>query len=196
MEMKSVFLARNDYDGAATMVRYLQDDLGIAEAKTDTCIAGRLVDVPIERYEEALINGKEYAICNNLGLAWMNCNGTPRPLNSVELAYGILPKKNFLFEKSDYNRLEWNYDKKKIPVVVRGYLELLKRYIGSNDLFVEYNLNNNALTIASSGLDYDTKHELLEEFIQLFGYGPFLDIHSLDITGEYVEESIPKRRVK
>ena len=42
----------------------------------------------------------------------------------------------------------------------------------------------------------DTKHELLEEFIQLFGYGPFLDIHSLDITGKYVEESIPKRRVK
>ena len=196
IEMKSVFLAKNDYDDAATMVRYLQDDLGIAEAKTDTCIAGRLVDVPKEQYEEALIKGKEYAVNNNLGLAWVNWYNEPTPLDSVELAYGILPKKRLLFERPDYNRLEWNYDEKKIPAVVRGYLEILKRYIRSNNVFVKYNQHDNALTIASSGLDYDTKHGLLEEFIQQFGYGPFLDIHSLDITGEYVEESIPKRRVK
>ena len=192
VKMKDVFLS-GDNNNMLLMLDYLKNDLGINEADYWNYIGYYVINVPIDEYKLALLKGKEFAFSKKIGMYWLDHYNVRRgPINSCDIAYGLLPKTLIPGEEKEAfaNRNSWGYFDDHTPITILEYFDSMKNFLKVDKVIREYHFSDDALTISTLDLDYDAKSELFKEFVKKFGYGPFREIHSLTFTGEYVKEPI------
>ena len=61
-------------------------------------------------------------------------------------------------------------------------------------IVIKYYGGDRAVAISVISPDYEKYSELLKDFVDEYGYGPFAEIHPLTYTGEYVKEPMLTRK--
>ena len=194
--MRDVFMS-GDKETMLYMLGYLKDNLGISEAEYWNYIGYYVIHVPEDKYIEALVNGKKFASEENIGMYWINHYDERRaPVDSCDIGYGFLPKTLIPGEeKKKYsNRYFWGYNDHCTPKTILEYFDSMKEYLKVDSILREYNGADDALVITALDPDYYTKSELLKEFVEKYGYGPFSEIHQLTCSGKYVKQPILSKK--
>ena len=194
-KMKSTFLF-NEHETPEKMLEFIRNDLGVTEADIWNYIGYDIIIVPYQDYEHVLIEGKKYARQKNWGMWWVDhYNDRRGPVASIDIAYGLLPKNPIPGEeKVDYSYRRFWFDDKYTPPYLQAYLNEMKDYLKVEKLFRDYHYADDALTLAPLSLDYEEILELMKEFINEYGYGPFRKIHPKTITGEFIKEPFKVKR--
>ena len=188
--MKGVFLS-NYSDIAKKMVDYLQS-VGIESAYYYDSTGKKIVDVPFEQYEFALEEGRKYACREDFGIDWVSIYSERRyPIASTDIGFGVLPHKLLKDESiAHYGNRELWFDDNYVPNSFFEYFDNMKRYLEVEKIIRschKYN-DHEALRFSSLSINHDEQNQLLQEFIYDNGYGPFIKIYPITMTGELVEE--------
>lgn len=85
----------------------------------------------------------------------------------------------------------WQY-RIDLPEKVRNYYLALEAFMGCNLGYVFMEQGNEFLVTAKSR-DYDLMQIRKDEFIGLFGNGPFNNILPLDRDGKVIEKKLPNK---
>ena len=191
-EMKDVFMS-GDKNTMLFMLSYIKNNLGISEADYWNYIGYYVIQVPKDKYESVLLNGRNFAYEENFDIYWINhYNERRAPITACDIGYGLLPKTLIPGEeKKEYaNRDFWGYYDDHTPKTILEYFHSMEDFLKVNKIIREYHVADDALTISSFDPDYEAKSKLFREFVEKYGYGPFREIHPLTSTGEYVKQPI------
>lgn len=202
-DMKDTLLFR-DYEIANKMLKFIQNDLGIKESGRWNFIGYEVISVDPKEYERVLLEGRKYAIENDWGMHWVNCDNERRgPIASMDIGYGIITRKPFENEKDVYDRFFWEYYEEDRPQVVREYLDLMKDHLGEQIIRLDityrrHDDENDAFIIkpVTNDIDYEKYKNLLANYISEYGYGPFEEIKPMTFTGKIVEEPFQLKKTK
>ena len=195
---KDVFLS-NDRETALKMLNYLRS-IGMNSADIYDFIGYKVIDVPCEEYVSALEKFRQFACDEDFGISWISCYGERRgPIASTDIGFGVLPQKFIDGESiNNYNdRLLWSEDL-YTPEPLVEYLNDMKNYLGVDKIIRSYHTFKDfpyeGLRLSSLSINHDEQSRLLEEFVSEYGFGPFMEMHSITTTGEYIKKPLQLKR--
>lgn len=190
-DMKDVFMS-GDPAPIYQLLAYIQNDLGVKEARKWNFIGYPVIDVPKDKYEYVLLHGKDYACQNNLAVCWLDHYNERRgPIDSCDIGYAFLPETKISGEDlSQYkDKTLWGVYRERTPEVIMEYFDAMKNYLQVDNLYLDTHLGDRAMRITAHSTDYDRMIVLLNEFVEKYGYGPFSEIRNLSFTGK-LEDAI------
>ena len=194
-DMKDTFLFNDGHETSQKMLDYIQNVLGITESGRWNYMGYDVVSVDPEEYERVLLEGRKYAIENDLGMWWIDCNNTRRaPIASMDIGFGILPETLLEGEPVGNDRHIWDIPDANPPIIV-DYFAKMQEYFGKEIIRVDkkyWSDNGMTITPVTKDIDFEKYQNLLAEFIIEHGTGPFTEIHPLTFTGKYIEEPFQK----
>ena len=196
-DSKDVFMAGYK-DPAVKMVNYLKGFLMIPDAFIWNYIGYYVVSVPPQEYERALKAGREYACDNDIGMFWIDkYNERRAPITLSDIGYGLLPSgllEEECMEERYRDRSMWGLSDAFTPKAILEYIDAMKKFMEVDRIVIKYYGGDRAVAISVISPDYEKYSELLKEFVDEYGYGPFAEIHPLTYTGEYVKEPMLTRK--
>lgn len=144
-----------------------------------------IIYVPIDKYDECLYIGKQYAKMYGIDVNWLNVQGEPRPLNYISLIYGFLPNES----PTDLS-LERNHQYQLSSIEL--YIYNLESYLINKKVIPIYNKDNNAieLLIEASIEDYELVRQQCEGFNYTYRNNPFSKIMFLEYNGSLNRDDI------
>ncbi len=175
------------FDTLREINAFLTNGMGISDEDigiVSVCSRPALM-VERNKYGELLKGVRQYVANNNLEdkALWIDYYGIEHSFEEVPLIYMQVNSAN-----SNYS---WQY-RIDLPEKVRNYYLALEAFMGCNLGYVFMEQGNEFLVTAKSR-DYDLMQIRKDEFIGLFGNGPFNNILPLDKDGKVIEKKLPNK---
>ena len=175
------------FDTLREISAYLTKGMGISDEDigiVSVCSRPALM-VERSKYGEVLKGVRQYVANNHLEdkALWIDYYGIEHSFEEVPLIYMQVNSAN-----SNYS---WQY-RIDLPEKVRNYYLALEDFMGCNLGYVFMEQGNEFLVTAKSR-DYDLMQIRKDEFIGLFGNGPFNNILPLDKDGKVIEKKLPNK---
>ncbi len=175
------------FDTLREINAYLTKEMGINDSDIGIVSICSRPSLMVERhkYAEVLKGVRRYVFNNHLDdrAQWVDYYGYEHSFDEVPLLYMQVSNPN-----SNYS---WQY-RIDLPNKVKNYYLALESFMGYNLRYIFLEQSNEFL-VTVLNRDYDLMQKRANEFIGLFGNGPFNNIFSLDRDGKVIEKKLPNK---
>ena len=187
-DMKPAYMFAGQ-DNASIMLDFIKDRMGVEDADWSTYCGRYVIYVDPKKYKKIITIGRTMAARNNWkDICWLDEYGIIRSaIGTCDVAYAYLPKGEVEGEELCGFRKAWGYDDKQTPKILLDYFKSMADYL-QVPLIREYNTADNAITLSPRDTDYEYQEEMIRQFIEKNGYGPFESIYPLTTTGKLIRK--------
>jgi len=187
----NIFITQNK-ENALKLYDYIHDELGISEVTKIYYNNGNFYSLVVreENYRKAIINGHRFAYDNNMtDVFWIDSSNCFEKVGCLQIAYMVM-------DKNVKGNIMWGLDK-HLPKDIKLYLKELENYLGVSLFRTCVNDDENyCFVIVAKGMDYEKYMERLDNFINEYGVGPFIEIIPLDECGNFEEYAYFEKKTK